>query len=219
MIPTVLVVDDQTLVRSGIRSLLDGTSEVRVIGEVGSGNEALEICRKLTPDIVLADVEMPHLNGIELARQISKAYPKTSVIMVSMHSDEQYVIEALRAGAVGYVLKDAAIAELLTAIRTVAGGQRYLSPSLTDVVMTDYVRRSRGEQSSSELDKLSPREREILQLISEGFTSVKVSEMLFLSVRTVDTHRTNIMQKLKIHSIAGLTKFAISHGLTSTRIK
>jgi DNA-binding NarL/FixJ family response regulator len=213
--PRVLLVDDHALVRSGIRSLLDKSSSVTVVGEVGSAHEALAICDRLKPDIVLTDVEMPQLNGISLARQVTSTYPDISVIMVTMHSSQQYVLESLRAGALGYVVKDAAIAELLTAIRTVSAGKRYLSPSLVDFVLTDYVRQANGEPAASELDKLSAREREVLQLLAEGCTSPQVREILHISVRTADAHRSRIMQKLNIHSIAGLTKFAIMHGITS----
>jgi DNA-binding NarL/FixJ family response regulator len=217
MIPNVLLVEDHTLVRSGIRSLLEKSSEVKVVGEAGNGREALDLCRTLRPDIVLADVEMRELNGIETARQVRSEYPETKVIMLSMHSDRQYVLESLRAGALGYVLKDAALNELLTAIRTVAGGKRYLSPGLADLVIEDYARRGAGESSGGALEALSPREREILQLVAEGNSSAQIAERLCISVRTVDTHRFSLMRKLEIHSIAGLTKFAIAHGLTSAR--
>lgn len=217
MKPSVLLVEDHALVRSGIRSLLEGSSEVAVVGEAGDGRLALEMCGRLHPDIVLTDVEMRELNGIETTRQIRKTHPEINVIILSMYSDPQYVFESLRAGASGYVLKDAAFGELLTAIRTVASGRRYLSPPLADLVMDDYVRRANGQKSASDLDKLSTREREILQLVAEGQSSGQVAAMLHISIRTVDTHRFNVMQKLDIHSIAGLTKFAITHGLTSLR--
>lgn len=211
----VLLVEDHSLVRSGFRTLLDASSEVVVVGEAEGGRRALELCRELAPEIVLSDVEMRELNGIETARQIHAAHAEIKIIMLSMYGDAQYVLEAIRAGASGYVLKDAAFAELLTAIRTVASGRRYLSPPLGDLVTEDYVRRAKGGRVASELDTLSSREREILQLVAEGYSSAQVAKLLFLSIRTVDTHRSNIMQKLSIHSIAGLTKFAILHGLTA----
>jgi DNA-binding NarL/FixJ family response regulator len=219
MTPRVLLVDDHALVRSGLRSLLSASSEVNVVGEFGTGREALDKCAQLEPDVVLTDVEMPQLNGIDLTRQILELCPATAVIMVTMHSSQQYVLESLRAGASGYVLKDAALAELLTAIKTVCGGARYLSPALVDFVVTDYVRQANGEAPASALNKLSNREREVLQLIAEGYTSGQVRLALHISVRTVDAHRANIMQKLNIHSIAGLTKFAIMHGITSTNYR
>ena len=219
MNPRVLLIDDHALVRSGIRLLLDKSSTITVVGEFGTAREALEMCGQLKPDVVLTDVEMPQLNGIELARQITMNHPAISTIMVTMHSSQQYVLESLRAGARGYVLKDAAIAELLTAIHTVRAGKRYLSPSLVDFVLTDYVRQANGEQGLSDLDKLSPREREVLQLLAEGYTSAQLRDVLHISVRTADAHRSRIMQKLDIHSIAGLTKFAITHGLTSVHYR
>jgi DNA-binding NarL/FixJ family response regulator len=217
MIPSILLVEDHTLVRSGIRSLLDGSAAVKVVGEASSGRRALELCAQLKPDLVLTDVEMRELNGIETMRRIRKEYPKTKVIMLSMYADPQYVFESLRAGASGYVLKDAAFTELLTAIRTVMSGSRYLSPVLSNLVMDDYVNRANGNRSNLDLDKLSPREREVLQLVAEGRSSSEVASLLKISMRTVDAHRFHIMEKLEIHSIAGLTKFAIANGLTSIR--
>ena len=219
MTPTVLLVDDHSLIRSGIRSLLDSISEVKVVGEAAGGRAALEMCQSLHPDVVLADVEMPELNGIETTRQICAANPNIKVIMLSTYGDPQYVFESLRAGAFGYVLKEAAFTELLAAIRAVAAGRRYLSPQLADLVMEDYARRGTGTgpEPASDLEKLSPREREVLQLVAEGHSSAQVARLLHISVRTVDAHRFNVMQKLDIHSIAGLTKFAIVHGLTSVR--
>jgi len=218
MATTVLLVDDHTMVRSGIRSLLSNSEEVKVVGEGGNGREALELCARLNPDMVLMDVEMRELNGIETTRRILRENPQTKVIMLSMYADPQYFFESLRAGAVGYVLKDAAFNELLDAIRSVKSGRRYLSPPLTDLVMEDYVDRASGKkQSDNDLGKLSSREREILQLVAEGNSSSQVAALLSISMRTVDAHRFNIMQKLGIHSIAGLTKFAIANGLTSVR--
>ncbi|MDB5173828.1 MAG: DNA-binding response regulator [Phycisphaerales bacterium] len=217
MSTSVLLVEDHTLVRTGIRSLLESSSEVKVVGDVGGGREAVEFCQGHQPDLVLTDVEMSGLNGIETARQLHALLPDLRIVMLSMHDDPQYVFESLKAGASGYVLKDAAFTELLAAIRVVMSGRRYLSPPLADLVMEDYVRRANGETTGTDLDKLSAREREILQLVAEGRSSAQVAAMIHISVRTVDTHRYNVMQKLGIHSIAGLTKFAIAHGLTSLR--
>lgn len=214
---TVLLVEDHALVRAGIRALLDGSPDIRVVGEASSGRQAVEICRELNPQIVLMDVAMPDMNGIEGARRICAEQPDVRVIMLSMYEDRQHIFESLKAGASGYVLKGAGFSDLLTAMRTVLTGRTYLSPPLAELVMDDYVRRAKGEQSSSDLDKLSAREREVLQLIAEGSSSAEVAAALHISVRTIDSHRQNVMDKLEIHSIAGLTKFAIRHGLTALK--
>jgi DNA-binding NarL/FixJ family response regulator len=208
-----LLAEDHTLVRSGVRALLEASKGVTVVGEADHGRKAVELTRELQPELVLMDIGMPELNGIEAARQIRASMPDTRVIMLSMYQDQQYVFESLKAGANGYVLKAAAFQELLSAIDAVMAGRSYISPALSDNIMTDYVRRAQGDQRDTELDKLSAREREVLQLIAEGKSSAEVAELLHISVRTVDTHRHNIMTKLEIHSIAGLTKFAIRHGL------
>jgi DNA-binding NarL/FixJ family response regulator len=214
MMPSrVLLAEDHTVVRSGIRSLLEASKEVDVVGEAGDGREAVELALCLEPDVVLMDVAMGELNGIEATRQITAERPETRVLMLSAHNDEQYIFEALRAGARGYVLKSAAVKELMNGIREVAAGRNYVSPSLAGVVMNDYVRRAKGGHLASEADKLTAREREVLQLIAEGKSSAEVAEVLCISVRTVDTHRHNIMGKLGIHSVARLTRFAIRHGL------
>jgi DNA-binding NarL/FixJ family response regulator len=209
----VLLVEDHTLVRSGIRSLLEAEPEIDVVGEAGDGREALELVRTLKPHVVLMDVAMGDLNGIDATRLIAAGHPEVRVLILSMHSDEQYIFEALKAGARGYVLKSAAVKELMTGIRAVAAGKHYVSPSLASVVMEDYVRRAKGGHVASQADKLTNREREVLQLIAEGSSSAEVAKSLYISVRTVETHRHNIMEKLGIHSIAGLTRFAIQHRL------
>jgi two-component system response regulator NreC len=213
MAAKVLLVEDLDLTRSGIRVLLEKSGEVHIVGEAGNGREACKMAQKLNPDVVLMDVAMPEMNGIEATRQIRKALPRVNVVMLTMHADRQYIFESLRAGAAGYVLKTAALTEVLQAIKTVLSGGTYLSSSLSSVVMQDYLRRARGEQSESELEKLSAREREVLQLLAEGNSSAEIARRLHISTRTVDTHRQHIMEKLDIHSIAGLTKFAIRHGL------
>jgi DNA-binding NarL/FixJ family response regulator len=213
MTTRVLLAEDHALVRSGIRSLLEASKEVDVVGEAGNGREAVELATQLKPDLILMDLAMNDLNGIDATRQLAAQDPAARVIMLSMHGDEQYIYESLKAGAKGYVLKSSAFKELITGIREVCAGRTYVSPSLTNVVMNDYVRRAKGEQAPTELDKLTTREREVLQLIAEGNSSAEVANILYISVRTVDTHRHNIMEKLDIHSIAGLTKFAIRTGL------
>jgi DNA-binding NarL/FixJ family response regulator len=209
----VFIVEDHTLVRSGIRALLQAAPNLNVVGEASNGRDAVEMIQQLQPDLVLMDVAMPELNGIDAARQVHAALPTARIIMLSMHEDRQYVFESLKAGATGYVLKSAAFQDLIAAIDTVMSNRNYISPGLSDVVMNDYIRRAQGEEKATELGRLSGREREVLQLIAEGKSSAEVGDLLHISVRTVDTHRHNIMTKLEIHSIAGLTKFAIRHGL------
>jgi two-component system, NarL family, response regulator NreC len=215
MIARVLLAEDLTLLRSGVRALLENSGQVQIVGEAADGREALKMAQKLNPDLVLMDVAMPEMNGIEAARQIRKALPQVRVMMLSMHADRQYIFESLRAGASGYVLKNAALAELLSAIHTVATGGTFLSESLSGLVMEDYLRRARGHTVESELEKLSAREREVLQLLAEGNSSSEIARRLHISTRTVDTHRQHIMEKLDIHSIAGLTRFAIRHGISA----
>ncbi len=209
----VFIAEDHTLVRSGIRALLDSAPDLKVVGEAENGRQAVERVRELRPDLVLMDVAMPELNGIDAARQLIAENAGTKVVMLSMHEDRHYVFESLKAGATGYVLKSAAFQDLISAISTVMSGKNYISPALSDTVMNDYIRRAQGDEKDTELGRLSGREREVLQLIAEGKSSAEVAEVLHISVRTVDTHRHNIMNKLEIHSIAGLTKFAIRHGL------
>jgi len=210
----IVLAEDHTLVRTGIRALLE-SAKMQVVGEASDGLEAVQLAAEKKPDLMLLDVAMPRLNGIETAREILSQNPDQPIIMLSMHADEQYVYEALRAGVKGYVLKDAAFGELVNAIKTVLSGKTYLSSALSDIVASDYVRRARGERGPTELDKLSQRERQVLQLITEGHSSAEAAKILHISVRTVESHRLHLMDKLEIRSIAELTKFAIRHGVCS----
>jgi len=210
----ILLIDDHRLIRSGVRSLLE-SAQMSVIGEAGDASEGVRLVLDLEPDVVLMDVGMPTMSGIEAVRQIISARPEARVLMLSMHADEQYVLESLRAGAAGYVLKDAAFSELIDAIRTVAAGRTYLAPGLSDVVTSDYIRRARGDNDASGLDKLSARERQVLQLVVGGHSSAEIANLLHISIRTVDAHRLHVMDKLGIRSIVELTKFAIRHGLST----
>ena len=209
----VLLADDHKIVRDGFRTLLAKNSEVKVVGEAEDGRTTVQLTKKLAPDIVIMDVAMPDLNGIEATRQIVAECPGVRVIAVSMHSDRRYVSEMLKAGAAAYLSKDYAFDELENAIRTVMSKKVYLSPDISGVVVESYVRQ-RLKPESSAFSLLSDREREVLQLLAEGKTAKEIADQLHVSIKTVETHRTNIMTKLNIHRIAELTKYAIREGLT-----
>lgn len=215
MMTRILLVEDHGMVRSGIRALLESAGDVRILGEASDGREAVELAQSLRPDLVLMDAAMPGFSGIEAARQLRQTCPELRILMLSMHADQQYVFEALKAGACGYVLKSSAFGELLAAIKDVMHGRTYLSSELTRAVVSDYARRAVDGYSTSQLDKLSAREREVIQLVAEGKSTAEIAQLLHISARTVESHRANIMAKLNIRSIAGLTKFAIRNGLGS----
>jgi len=209
----VLLVDDHALVRAGIRSLLQQLPDVTVVAEAEDGRAALELIKTQQPNLVLMDVAMPGLNGLEATEQIAKQFPAVRVIVLSMFANEEYVVHALRAGAAGYMLKNASPTELELAIKAVAQGERYLTPAVSKAVIEDYLRRVSGK--AGPLERLTARQREILQLIAEGCTTKDIARRLNLSVRTVDTHRTPLMQELDIHDVAGLVRYAIRTGLVT----
>lgn len=216
----IILADDHTLVRSGIRSLLQNIPGVQVIAEAGDGRQALDLIEQQQPDLVLMDIAMPGLNGLEALTRISKAYPKVRVVVLSMHANEEYVLQALRAGAAGYLLKDAATPELEIAVKAVAQGKTYLSPTISQQVVDEYLRRTNADQGiqGSPLDafeQLTPRQREVLQLIAEGNTGQQIARKLNISVKTVETHRLQLMARLNIHDIAGLVRYAIRMGIVS----
>jgi two-component system, NarL family, response regulator NreC len=210
----VLLADDHKIVRDGLRTLLEKHADIAVLGEAEDGREALQLAGKLSPDVVVMDIAMPELNGIEATRQILSEHPGIKIVALSMHSDKRFVSEMLKAGASAYLLKDCAFEELIAAIRTIMKGKIYLSPGIAGVVLADYIRSDRKSEPSV-FSQLSDREREVLQLMTEGKTTKEVAAQLNVSIKTVETHRTNIMTKLDIHSIAELTKYAIREGLTS----
>ncbi len=207
----VLLADDHAVVREGLAALLGAQPDIEIVGSVGDGREAVRESRRLEPDVVVMDVTMPELNGIEAAGQIHDACPATSVVMLSMHSDVEHVYRALRAGARGYLLKSSAGSEVAEAVRAAHAGRRFLSSKITESVLDDYIRK---RSTSSPLESLSPRERQILQLIAEGRTSADVARLLSLSPKTVDTYRSRMMAKLGIGDLPSLIKFAVQHGLT-----
>jgi DNA-binding NarL/FixJ family response regulator len=202
------------MIRQGLNSLLSAQSDMKVVGEAGDGREAVSFVRELRPDVVVMDLRMPELNGIEATRQILNVHPNVKVVCLSSHTDQRMTTEMLRAGAVGYVLKDAAFEELSDAIRVVMKGKVYLSPAVAGLVVGDLVRNHDAEPASP-YSILSGREREVLQLIAEGKSTKEVAMHLSVSVKTAETHRRNVMEKLKIDSVADLTKFAVREGITS----
>jgi DNA-binding NarL/FixJ family response regulator len=215
----IILADDHTLVRGGIRALLQDLPGAQVIAEANDGREALRLVELHKPDIILMDIAMSGMNGLEATNRLVKEFPDVRVIILSMHISEEYVLQALRAGASGYLLKDAGIAELELAIQAVARGETYLSPPVSKHVISNYVRRVSGEDhgesdaDSSPIDRLTLRQREILQLIAEGHTTQEIAQKLDISVKTVETHRMQLMDRLDIHDVAGLVRFAIRVGL------
>ena len=204
----ILLVDDHAVVRQGFRMILGAQADMEIVGEAGNGREAVTMSEQLKPDVVVMDVAMPELNGIEATRRVTEANPHTRVLALSMHKDSVYVREILRAGARGYLLKDSVDVDLLAAVRAVAKGEGYLSPGVSDTVLSDY-----RKHVTDPLDLLSSREREVLQLIAEGKTNKDIATLLNLSVYTVDAHRVRIMEKLNLHSTSELVRFAVRKGL------
>lgn len=210
---SLILADDHAVVRSGLRMLLEAQPDMQIIAEVESGTEAVEKVESLRPNVILMDIQMPGVNGIEATREIRRIAPDTAVLALTMHEDDQYFFEMLNAGASGYVPKRAAPDELLTAIRTVARGEVFLYPSLATRLVQDYLKRDEDDEQNQVYDELTPREREVLILIAEGLSNAEIGEQLVISVKTVDRHRENIMRKLNMHSRIDLVKYAIKRGL------
>jgi two-component system response regulator NreC len=204
----ILLADDHAVVRQGFKMILGAQADMEIVGEAGNGREAIELAGQLSPDIVVMDVAMPELNGIEATRRLIAANPHTRVIALSMHKDSVYVREILRAGARGYLLKDSGADDLVKAVRAVAGGESYLSPAVSNAVLDDY-----RKHVTNPVDLLTSREREVLQMLAEGKTNKEIAVVLNLSVYTVDAHRGRIMEKLNLHSINELVRFALRNGL------
>ena len=211
----VLLADDHTLIRAGLRMVVVSQPDFTVVGEANDGREAVELAEQLKPDVVVMDIGMPSLNGIEACRQIHDSLLGTQVIMLSMHSDEGYVLRALKAGAKGYMLKDSAEADLASAIRAVTAGKSFFSPAVSKILLEDYMRKLKRTGAEDSFDLLSPREREVLQLVAEGKSSKEVANLLSLSVYTVETHRAKMMQKLNLHNIPELILYAVRKGVIS----
>lgn len=209
----ILLADDHTLVRAGFRSLLEKIDGYTVVAEVGDGREALRLIAELQPDVVLMDVKMPRLNGLEATARISREFPNVRVVILSMYANEEYVIQALRAGAYGYLLKDAATAELQLAIQAAVRDEMYLSPVISKRVLQDYIQLVGG--GGGILDTLTARQREVLQLIAEGRSIKEIAQLLHVSAKTAEAHRTQLMQRLDIHDVAGLVRLAIRVGIVA----
>ena len=209
----IMIADDHTLIRDGLKALIEKQSNMQVIAEASDGQAAVRTARKVCPDVIVMDVGMPDLNGIEATRQISVLPGKPKIVGLSMHSDRRYISQMLKAGAAGYLLKDSAFEELVKAISTVTRGQIYLSPQIAETVVDDY-RRNSTSGDGSVFSLLTTREREVLQQISEGCSTKEIASTLCVSVKTIETHRRQIMEKLKLRSVAELTKYAVKEGLT-----
>ncbi|MDD5194560.1 MAG: response regulator transcription factor [Candidatus Omnitrophica bacterium] len=210
----VFLADDHNMMREAIHLLLEKETDIKVVGEAADGQATLEAVRRIKPDVVIMDISMPALNGIETTRKIATKFHGVKVIALSVHSERRFVFHMFKAGAVGYVLKDCAFKELICAIRTVIEKNIYISPEIATIVVKDYIRRSLKDDLSA-FSVLTDREREVLQLITEGNATKQIALLLKVSIKTIETHRLQIMEKLKIHSIAELTKYAIREGLTS----
>src|SRR5580693_6508311 len=204
----ILLADDHAIVRQGFKMILAAQPDMEIVGEAGNGREAVELAEKLRPEVVVMDVSMPELNGIEATRRLAASTPHTRVVALSMHKDSVYVREMLRAGARGYLLKDSGAADLVSAVRLVASGEGYLSPAISNAVLDDY-----RKHVTNPIDLLSTREREVLQMLAEGKTNKEIAVVLNLSVYTVEAHRGRIMEKLNVHSINELVRFAVRNGL------
>lgn len=212
---SVLLADDHTLIRAGLRMVVDAQPDLTVVGEANDGREAVAMAESLKPDVAVMDIGMPNLNGIEACRRIRTELPEVQVVMLSMHSDEGYILRALKAGAKGYLLKDSAEADLARAIRAAASGKAFFSPAVGKVLLQDYVRRLERTGAEDSYELLSPREREILQLVAEFKSSKEIANLLYLSVYTVETHRARIMQKLNLRSVPEVILYAVRKGIIS----
>ncbi len=211
---SILLADDHAVLRDGLRVIIEAESDIEVIGDAADGREAVQRAAQLCPDVVVMDIAMPALNGIEAAREIRNLCPSSEVVILSMHSTSEHVFRALQAGARGYLLKESAGTEVVKAVRAVHAGRRYLSERISDELIDAYARQRQAAEAKTPLARLSPREREVLQLVVEGKSSAEIAEMLCLSPKTVETYRSRLMSKLAIHDLPSLVRFAIQHGLT-----
>jgi DNA-binding NarL/FixJ family response regulator len=211
---SVFIADDHAVVRDGLRLLLEAQADMKVVGDAADGRQAVSLVRQLCPDVVVMDIAMPELNGIEATRQIREFCPSTQVVILSMYATTEHIFQALQAGALGYLLKESAAVEVVNAVRAVRAGHRYLCKKIDDMMIDKYMHYRQTSKLKSPIESLSPREKEILQLVVEGKSSAEIAIILSLSQKTVETYRSRLMQKLNIKDIPSLVKFAIQHGLT-----
>jgi DNA-binding NarL/FixJ family response regulator len=211
----VVIVEDHRLFREGLKSLLADKANFEIVGEAGDGLEALKCVRRLNPNLVLLDISMPKMNGISVMREIKSQFSDIKILALTIHESDHYVLEAFEAGADGYCLKDAGRNELMMAIDSVLQGKRYISPSISDNVLEGYLTGRKKLKSQTTWDTITPREKEVLKLLGEGYQNKEISDLLHISVKTVEKHRANIMNKLNLHNAAALTAYAIEHGLVT----
>ncbi|MGD8915267.1 MAG: response regulator transcription factor [Syntrophobacterales bacterium] len=211
----IVIAEDHTILREGLRALLSSQENLEVVGEAEDGREAIRQVEKLTPDLILMDLSMPKMNGIEAIREIRRRVPETRILALTVHKAEEFILEVLQSGADGYIPKDASSNELMMAIKSILMGKRYLSPSVSNVVIEGYLESRRTSESITPWGKLTKREREILKLIAEGYKNKDIADYLCISVKTVEKHRANLMKKLDLHSAAALTAYAMERGLVT----
>ena len=211
----IVIAEDHTILREGLRSLLSSNPEFEIVGEAEDGREAIRCVEKLKPNLILTDLSMPRMNGMEAIKEIKRQSPETKILVLTVHKTEEYILATLQAGADGYLLKDSTHAELLMAVKHVLGGKRYISPGISDKVLEGYLEGKKTLRTHTTWETLTQREREILKLIAEGYKNKEIAEDLCISPKTVEKHRANLMEKLDLHSIQALTAFAIGKGLVS----
>jgi DNA-binding NarL/FixJ family response regulator len=211
----IVIAEDHTILREGLRSLLSSNPNFEIVGEAGDGREAIRCAEKFKPDLILTDLSMPRMNGMEAIKEIKRESPASKVLVLTVHRAEEYILAAFRAGADGYLLKDATHSELVMAVKKVLSGKPYISPEISDKVIEGYLEGKKTLKSRTSWETLTQREREILKLIAEGYKNKQIADDLFISVKTVEKHRANLMEKLDLHNIQALTTFAIERGLVS----
>ena len=211
----IVIAEDHTILREGLRSLLSSNPNFEIVGEAKDGREAIRCVEKLKPDLILTDLSMPRMNGMEAIKEIKRESPATKVLVLTVHKAEEYILATFRAGADGYILKDSTHSELVMAVRKVLGGQHYISPEISEKVIEGYLEGKKTLKSRTSWETLTQREREILKLIAEGYKNKEIADDLCISVKTVEKHRANLMEKLDLHNIQALTTFAIERGLVS----